>query len=192
MRSVTSPTDSHGLPLSSLITSISFSSSPSPHLTHTRPFIPTATSNGNCAPSLGKMGFLGDNNLSETNEVRSAGARLVKRTAMAGGVCEGARDLRPAPSELDPANKESAGQGAEACSLLCRRVDAGNLGLGEGRGGEEVGVDQSSNLRNEASCRQHSPTKRAPVDSDRSLIRNTAYLQVWLIAFACSFEGESV
>ena len=53
----------YGLPRSSLTSSIIFSSSPSAALTHTRPFIPTATSKGNLAPSFGKIGFRGERSL---------------------------------------------------------------------------------------------------------------------------------
>lgn len=52
-------------PLSSLIISTNLSSSPSccAALTHTRPFMPTAISNGNFAPNLLSVGFLGASNL---------------------------------------------------------------------------------------------------------------------------------
>ena len=53
----------YDLPRSSRTRETSFSSSPSAALTQTRPFMPTATSNGNCAPSLGRMGFFGDSRL---------------------------------------------------------------------------------------------------------------------------------
>lgn len=55
-------------PFNSLIKPIIFSSSPSAPLTQTLPFIPTATSKGKLAPSLDKIGFLGESNLFKKEE----------------------------------------------------------------------------------------------------------------------------
>lgn len=56
------------------------------------------------------------------------------------------RDSRPTPPQLYAPHQRSSLQRSKARSFLGSQVDAGDFGFGEGRCGEEVGVNEGTDL----------------------------------------------